>query len=123
MFDVVFAGQQGDEVPVPPTIQPWQVCTNKAMQRRYGKLLEELGELASVVARCTIQGVDEVDPSSGFVNRERLENEIADVLCQLELTVDVLGLNRERMKTRQWLKSIQMAQWEMSVNDEKVAEV
>lgn len=98
-------------------MQPWEVCTNKPMQRRYGKLLEELGELTSVVARCTIQGVDEIDPSSGQSNRMRLENEIADVMCQLELTVAALGLNRARMATHQMVKSQQMAEWEMKVKE------
>ena len=63
----------------------WHVATNKMEQRRLGKTTEELGELLGVIGRIGIQGIDEIDPSSGQTNRARLQDEIADTMAQLRL--------------------------------------
>jgi NTP pyrophosphatase (non-canonical NTP hydrolase) len=90
----------------------WTPTTDLMMLRRMGKLQEELAELANVAARCIIQGIDEVDPGSGKVNRTRLENEIADVLAQCRCTIDALGLDDDHIAERTREKREQMAEWE-----------
>lgn len=90
----------------------WTPTTNLMMLRRMGKLGEELAELSVVTNRCIIQGIDEIDPGSGIVNRERLEKELADVLAQCNVTIEKLGLNQEFIKARTEDKIEQMAEWE-----------
>jgi NTP pyrophosphatase (non-canonical NTP hydrolase) len=98
-------------------MKPWKVVSDPAMQRRLGKLLEELGELTSVVARIGIQGMHEVDPSSGKVNRQRLMDEIADVQAQLTLSTMVFGLDQVYMTRRTAEKMRQMVEWEVAVKE------
>lgn len=90
----------------------WIPITDLRLLRRFGKLAEELAELQSVVARCIIQGVDEVDPSSGRTNRERITDEVADVLAQCDLTISELGLDFAAIRARVHEKKRQMAEWE-----------
>jgi len=90
----------------------WVPTTNLMMLRRMGKLAEELGELLIVASRCIIQGIDEVDPGSGEINRDRLTNEIADVLAQIECTTEALGLDREYISARKARKEGYMREWE-----------
>ena len=90
----------------------WTPTTDLLMLRRMGKLIEELGELANVAARCIIQGIDETDPGTGKVNRLRLEHEIADVLAQCIVTIKALGLDNGAIAMRAIAKEDQMAEWE-----------
>ena len=78
--------------------------TNKAgmpvssqVLRRLGKLGEGLGVLAAAASRCLTQGVNEADPGTGWMNRERLQDEIADVLAQCYCTVRSLHLDGKRV--------------------------
>ena len=90
----------------------WTPTTDLLTLRRMGKLLEELGEASNVAARVIIQGIDEVDPGSGKVNRERLENELADVQAQIGCTALAFDLDQDRMARRTAEKMRQMAEWE-----------
>lgn len=98
-------------------LQPWYVETSSQRLRRFGKTLEELGELQAVVACCIIQGIDEVDPSSGKLNRKRLEEEIADVYAQLSLLMGVFNLDQQFIYTRSNDKVDQMHTWERLVEE------
>lgn len=104
----------------PLKITAWHVETDKFRIRRLGKALEELGELASVLARCIIQGVDEVDPSSGEVNRMRMQKEGADVYTQLAHLVDAFDLDQSDMLTRIRYKTDSMATWERLLEEENI---
>lgn len=98
----------------------WEVTTDQKLLRRLGKLLEELGEASAVAARILIQGVDEVDPGSRKVNRERLMDELADVQAQIGCTVLYLKLDQDYMARRTARKIRNMAEWERLVAlDEK----
>lgn len=90
----------------------WTPTTDLMMLRRMGKLQEELAELANVAARCIIQGIDEVDPGTGKVNRLRLTNEIADVLAQCSQTIKALDLDENAIMERTIEKERQMVEWE-----------
>lgn len=93
-------------------VTKWTPTTQLSMLRRMGKLLEELNECGSVAARCIIQGIDEVDPSSQRVNRDRLGDEMADVLAQIECTVAMLDYDRDALALRVERKLASMAAWE-----------
>ena len=93
-------------------ITKWTPTTNLIMLRRMGKLGEELAELSVVTNRCIIQGIDEIDPASGKVNRLRLEHEIADVLAQCWTTIETLKLDVPAICQRKEYKMDQMREWE-----------
>lgn len=96
----------------------WTPTTNLMMLRRMGKLIEELNELGVAAARCIIQGIDEVDPGSGLVNRVRLMKELADVMAQCMVTIDKLDLDSEAIDCRVADKLEQMAEWEAMFEEE-----
>jgi len=90
----------------------WVPTTDLMMLRRMGKLMEEMNELGAVAARCIIQGIDEVDPGTDMVNRERLWQEVADVYAQLDETVGRLKLDTIMIENRRATKRGYMQQWE-----------
>jgi hypothetical protein len=94
------------------TVTKWTPDTNLMRLRRLGKLGEELNECGAVSNRCIIQGLLEIDPSSGLQNSLRLQNEMADVLAQIECTIVAFGFNRERIQDRVLDKISQMREWE-----------
>lgn len=93
-------------------MNPWVPDSDPRQARRVGKSLEELSELSSVLARISIQGLDAIDPASGKSNRQRLHEETADVLAQIECNVIAFDMDKEALFDRQVLKSAQMAEWE-----------
>lgn len=90
---------------------PWHPMTNSVDLKTLGKLNEELNECGAATARCMIQGVDEAEPVTGKINREWLEDEIADVYAGLSLTVDRFGLNTARIRARMLRKIEHLKQW------------
>jgi hypothetical protein len=101
-------------------LSKWIPTTDLVMLRRMGKLTEEAAELINVAARCIIQGIDEVDPGTGKVNRLRLEHEIADVMAQCRVTISALNLDRDKINLRIFEKQGQMAEWEAMFKSDKV---
>jgi NTP pyrophosphatase (non-canonical NTP hydrolase) len=98
-----------------PTIaSPWVPTTNRMLLRRMGKTGEELGELMSVVCRIVIQGetLEEIDPGSGKTNRQRLIEETADVMAQLEANIERLDLPMVEIAARRHRKKSYMDEWE-----------
>lgn len=102
-------------------VTAWHVEEDKFRKRKLGKSLEELSELSCVLARCLIQGVDEVDPSSGKVNRVRMQEEVADVYAQLNLLVLAFKLNEEEISERIVDKINSMKKWEQLIIEEEIA--
>ena len=88
-----------------PTLTPHQV-------RRVGKTSEELGELIAVLGRIQIQGLDEIDPSSGKTNRQRLHEETADVIAQLKCNIEAFNMPMDELVRRAEIKDAQMTEWE-----------
>lgn len=99
-------------------LSKWVPTRDGRQLRRLGKLAEELGELQAVAARCIIQGIDEVDPSSGRVNRARLQDELADVLAQCSVTMATFGLDKAYIDARSFTKRAQMDEWERLVAED-----
>lgn len=96
-----------------PKMNPWKPDANPHQHRRLGKTGEEVNELGTVLFRISIQGIDEVDPSSGKTNRQRLYEEMADVQAQINKNLEFFGLHgniafNERVRQ----KMLQMDDWE-----------
>ena len=96
----------------------WIPISNKMLLRRMGKTGEECAELLAVTNRIIIQGIDEIDPSSGETNRQRLIDEIADVYAQLDETVKKLLLDKRYIEKRRERKRGYMEEWEEMFNNE-----
>jgi|SRR4051812_1190998 hypothetical protein len=90
---------------------PWHPITDKVDLKHLGKLGEELNECGSAVARCIIQGVDEREPVSGKLNREWLQDEIADVQANIDLVIARFNLDEEAMAERAARKMSYLRQW------------
>ncbi len=73
-------------------ISPWHPMSDAVDLKHMGKLAEEVNELGSAIARCIIQGVDEAHPDTGKMNREWLEDEMADVLAGFLLIRERFGV-------------------------------
>lgn len=93
-------------------MHPWAPDACPKQARRIGKTMEELAELMSVIARINIQGIDAIDPASGKPNRQRLEEESADVMAQLQCNADAFHLRDMLIFERMCRKITEMHQWE-----------
>lgn len=96
---------------VNPQVNPWHPMTDPVDIKHIGKLLEELGEGVSAAARCLIQGIDEAEPVTGKPNRQWLEEELADVLAGIELTVNRWKLNEQGIQSRKDRKMAMLKTW------------
>ena len=79
---------------------PWQPMTRPIDVAVLGKLGEEAGELVSAKDRCLIQGIDEREPETGKLNREWLEDEIADMTANIAIATEHFNLDNERIFRR-----------------------
>lgn len=90
---------------------PWNPITDRLTLKHIGKLLEETGELVAALSRCQIQGIDEAEPVTGKVNRIWLEEELADVQCNMNLLIEYLKLDTTAMTLRVTQKAERLKQW------------
>lgn len=72
----------------------------------------QLGRLQAIAARCVIQGIDEINPSSGFTNRKRIVHGFAEMLLLLQWLTNWLDLPTDWIARRVAEKKRQMAEWE-----------
>lgn len=92
-------------------MNPWHPMTDSIDLKHMGKLAEESGELATVAARCIIQGIDEQVPGENKTNKRWLEEEAADVLANISLVVKHFRLNVEFIYERADMKMDRLEQW------------
>lgn len=92
-------------------MNPWRPMKKPIDLKHLGKLAEELGGCSSAVSRCLIQGICEREPVTGKINKEWLEDEIADVLANIELVTVHFGLSRVSMTERMFTKINQLKEW------------
>lgn len=90
---------------------PWHPMTDSVALKHIGKLGEEASELATACLRCIIQGVEEREPVTGKINREWLEDEIADVLANISLVVPYFDLDLARIGKREAMKREHLSKW------------
>jgi hypothetical protein len=89
----------------------WRPMTDPLDLMHLGKLGEEANELGAAVSRCLIQGVDECEPVTGKLNRDWLQDEIADVLCNMQLVIEHFNLDDESIYVRSEKKRAYLKQW------------
>lgn len=99
-------------------MNPWRPMRDPLDLKHLGKLGEELNEAGAAVARCIIQGIDEAEPVTGKVNREWLEDEIADVMANIRLVANHFGLDKGRMLARSERKEEQLGEWHAMAADD-----
>src|ERR1017187_428395 len=92
-------------------VNPWTPMSNPIDIKHLGKLGEELNECGAATARCLIQGIDEAEPTTGKINREWLEDEIADVLANSDLVIDHFNLDVMRIEARRERKKTHLRLW------------
>jgi hypothetical protein len=98
-------------------LNPWRPMSNPLDLKHLGKLIEELNEAGSAASRCLIQGIDEREPITGKLNREWLEDELADVMANIDLVVARFGLDRLRMMDRAGRKKTHLKGWHSMLDD------
>lgn len=92
-------------------LNPWLPMARPIDLKHLGKLMEELGEAQSAVARCIIQGIEESEPITHKPNRQWLEEELADVLANVALVMQHFGLDWARMENRATRKITHLRGW------------
>jgi hypothetical protein len=92
-------------------LNPWHPMTRPIDKKHIGKLIEELGEATSAAARCLIQGIDEKEPITHKLNREWLEDELADVVANIDLVIAHFKLDADRMADRMTRKKAHLRGW------------
>ncbi len=92
-------------------MNPWHPMTDPVDLKHLGKLGEELNECGAAVSRCIIQGIDEAEPVTGKINRQWLEEEIADVYANLLLVEQRFGLDTSAMSARTARKVDGLREW------------
>lgn len=98
--------------------KPWQPITDRGDLKHLVKLAEECAELSKILARCVIQGMDGVDPSTGEVNRVALQNEIADVAASSTLAVERFDLDMQKILVRSVEKTEKLRGWHAALDRE-----
>ncbi len=111
-----------DEIPA-AAYQPWRPMSNPQDIKTLGKLAEELGECQAAAMRCLIQGIEEHEPKTGYLNRLWLEDEIADVLANIELVVARFDLDKRRMEKRYAAKMPLLHAWHTEASNPSLAEL
>lgn len=92
-------------------LNPWHPIKNSIDLKHLGKLAEEVNELGAAIARCIIQGVDECEPVTKKPNKVWLEQEIADVLAGINLTIERFKLDAKFISERSLLKEKRLQEW------------
>lgn len=90
---------------------PWHPMSNAVDLKHLGKLAEELSEAGAAVARCIIQGIDEAEPVTGKINRQWLQDELADVQANIGLVIERFKLDVLAMTHRAVRKKNHLRQW------------
>lgn len=92
-------------------INPWVPMTGRLDLKHLGKLAEEVNRLGAAIARCIIQGIDEKEPVTGKLNREWLQDEIANVRANITLTIRHFDLDWLAIDRRTERKFADLKRW------------
>ncbi|MGM5087570.1 hypothetical protein ACD589_12835 [Rhizobium sp. 814_E9_N1_1] len=106
----------------------WKPEPDVLIHQALGKAGEEASELAAILFRCTIQGLDESDPGTGKWNRKALFDEIADVLAATEWLRGIVGdgldqarVDRKLAGFRRWQKMLEEDARQLQHNPQPMA--
>jgi len=96
------------------SITLWRPEPNVLIHQALGKACEEASELANILARCLIQGLDQSEPVSGKPNRKALSDEIADLDAAVQWLRELTGeeydeerADRKLNGFRQWQRMLE----------------
>jgi hypothetical protein len=96
------------------SITLWKPEPDMLIHQALGKACEEASELANILARCLIQGLDQSDPGTGKANRRALSNEIADLDAAVQWLRELTGeeydeerADRKLNGFRQWQRMLE----------------
>ncbi|TCM56197.1 hypothetical protein C8J36_103569 [Rhizobium sp. PP-F2F-G48] len=96
------------------SITLWKPEPNVLIHQALGKACEEASELANILARCLIQGLDQSEPVSGKSNRKALSDEIADLDAAVQWLRELTGeeydeerADRKLNGFRQWQRMLE----------------
>lgn len=94
----------------------WQPITNKCDLAVLGKLGEEVCEAGAKLFRAIIQGMMEADPTSGKINKNAIEDELADIQAMIIHATLRFNLDSDRMQARTKAKFSYKLPWFLSLN-------
>lgn len=94
-----------------PHYNPWIPMSSPRDLKTILKLGEETCELGAAICRCAIQGVDEAQPVTGKINRDWLEDELADVVINAKLVIEHFGLDNAKIEARALSKEAGLRWW------------
>lgn len=100
-------------------LNPWHPMQRPIDLKHLGKLGEEANELGAAINRCIIQGIDEREPITHKLNRDWLQDEIADVLANIELVREHFGLDAVSIRVRAERKKIHLRGWHSMLTDQE----
>lgn len=100
------------EIPAALAITLWLPEPDLVTHQALGKCAEEASELASIVARSMIQGLDACDPKSGKPNRQALAEELADINAASDWLCDFLDLDVAAHNERATRKYRGFVEWQ-----------
>jgi hypothetical protein len=96
------------------SITLWKPEPDVLIHQALGKACEEASELANILARCLIQGLDQREPVSGKPNRKALSDEIADLDAAVQWLRELTGeeydeerADRKLRGFRQWQRMLE----------------
>jgi len=74
-------------------------------------LQEECAEVIQMVSKCRRFGIDEIHRKDGGTNRERLTEEVGDVLCMIKLMHDFDIIDSDALEVACALKIEKLKKW------------
>jgi len=80
------------------------------------KLMEECGELTAIAAKKVAFMHTDVHPDGAGSMKQRLEEEVADVIAAIGLVCQTFGLNEEHIMTRTEKKLALFKKWHADKN-------
>ncbi len=93
----------------PPS--PWMGEPDLVKRLTLGKAGEEFNELGKILARCSIQGVNECEPVTGKPNVQELEEEVGDAYAALGQLIKRLNLDQGHINDRMFKKGRYLGAW------------
>ena len=90
---------------------PWQPISAPRLLALVAKAQEELGELASALARSQCQGFGGHEPKTGKLNLNWVEDEVGDVRAVVDLLEYYLPLNVSQIELRRLRKQRYLRTW------------
>lgn len=101
-------------------ISLWKPEPDLIIHQGLGKACEEASELASILARCMIQGLNGSEPVTGKSNRQALFEEIADVEAAILWIRELVNEQYDASRTDRKLNGFR--RWQRMLEEDAVQE-